>query len=1187
MKRIRILYLFLFSLFLHDFAYADQVGSDVLVSVVAYTNFGTPVITQNEMLSFGWMKNGFGMDDDTITSTFRSVFPVSGHLSLHGGQLTLGTDMTLNNPILFASPGIIHGDNHIFDIAQSVTALPSSDRLIFKDTNIFFNNDLYITGTIDFKGTCVINGGKNRIILGTNGNLKIGHNSTLTLKNVEIDGVKNFNIYCMDDSASLILDNVRWVQSSDYTLSSGSISIQNLVEFSCKYKFTYSSGLTSTIGADSTWYFSDLAQVVFGRKRGYTDREPLYFEDYSSILRLENATLVVTSSGATLTRGTFLCDREVQVDVDSLSQSGALALGDGNAANDPYVKLFPASALKLVNGMLAYNVVGADNFLNDEIEVKFIRTGNSIFLALQDINFNNVDIQSDLTSQFSVSSGVSIDFNNCLITNPYGSYRLSAYNYDIYSFLLGLDGDSKSVVMSNGVFPNWLHIKNSGNSLSGTGDMGGDIIFHDSNARLTVSLDGKILGNTYLNGGTLILGKDLNFDDDLIISGTGTIDLASYICSFGHTDLNWTSSISWTGQSGKVYLNGNMVLSSELVFYGDSYIDGNGRSLSLMPTASIKVGSGGKLHLRNINLRNINTANISCIDDSGSIILENAQVDFDNIFTWTKGSLRFVEIVDFSGTTTVYYQSGLTSTLDKHTRLTLHNNVAFEIGRKNGFDDREPFYFEDSTSTLAVDAATLVVTSSGMRFTRGSLEMLNTCIIDLKSTSSKGGLQIGDGTPTEDFQLTFDPGSSIRFKEGHFVYNDSTPYSIKSFSDLSRIIIDPGFNIYVNTSLEVKNITVSFTGLWNTVIASGSTLSYNKANVNILGNEFILTGQRYSSTVLLLPGNGTVTLTAGAVPIALLATGANNRITGSGRIVAPVTLANSSATLTWDLLGQAGSAISLGGGTLTLTKPLVFTDNILVAGTGKVNVSSNSVSMGGLSLVGTSTTYWDCNGGSVLLRSDLKLTSAWTFSGNCVIDGAGSSIIFNPTGKLIIERGSTVRFKNIAIKGLNDGQLFCVNNAGKVIFNNTVWAQDSNVTFSHGSFEVIDVLTMEGKGSTFSYKSTRQSVIDPRATLNLLSDFTLSYEPLSTARNLIYLSDRTSKIVMESASLSSTSTGLQLTNGYLEVHGDCYLYSNAAYQPEGIIFGDGMTEDSDLKIDIFQESNLQILSGYLTYKNVA
>lgn len=1187
MKRFPVLYLLLFSLLFHRFMHADQVGSDIAVSVVGYTNFGTPLITQNQILSFGWMKSGFGMSSSTMTCTFSSVFPVSGNLSLHGGQLTLGTDLFMQNSTAFLSPGIIHGGGHILDICQSVTGIPATDRSIFKSVKMFMHGDLNITGTVDFKGTCLIDGGKSRLVLGSNGSLKIGHNSTLTIKNVEIDGIKNCNIYCMDDSASLILDNVRWVQSGDYTFSRGSILIQNLVELSNKYKFIYASELTSTIDFDSRWYFSDLAQVSFGRNRSVFDREPLYFQDYSSVLHLENATLAITSSGARLTNGTFLCDREVKIDAGSMALYAGLAIGDGNAANDPNIKLFPGAALKLINGLLTYNVAAASNFLNDDVDVKFFREGNSTFLALQNINFLNVDIGSDLTSKFLIAPGVVINFNNCFFENSYGKYYMSAYNYDLYSFLLGADASSKLVSLSKGSFPAWLHIKNNGSLLSGTGDMSGNIIFHDPNAELTVALDGRVMGSVLMNGGKLILGRNICFSDSVILTGTGKVDLSVYLCNLGYADLAWTSSISWIGSGGSLKFNSDVNLSSEWTFSGVCVVDGNGHNLNLQRTANLKVGSKSTLHLKNILINGIFN-NILCVDDSSKLILDNVNWSQDYTYSFTRGSFKVANQVDFVGSSTFFYQTGLTSTIDSHSRLLLKNNFTMVAGRKNSIADREPFYFKGSTSILSADQATFVVTSSGMRLTRGTLELNGYLMFDMLSTFSKGGLQFGDAqTISNDCSLILRPGGTIYFRKGHFVYENLNPNSFQAPSNLTRLIIDPRLNIYVQKSMTLSNLTLQFLAVWQSFVAPTAEFNFNNVTIISGGVTFNISGKRNSVLSFLLTGNQIATAITGQIPLVLLLAGTTNTINGAANVGAPVTCQNSTVLFVWSCLGSMLDNITLAGNRMNLTQPLLFADNKAIKGTGIVGLSTSSLKMSGLNLVSTSTLYFDGQGGSIALGSNLRVTSAWTFSGNCVINGDGSSIFFNPTSKFIVERGSTLRFRNIQLKGISEGKIFCANDASKIIFEDVTWAQDSDFTFSKGSFEVIDALTMQGTGAVFSYQSRKQSIIDSYASLYLLDDFTLSYEPLSSDRNLIYLADRTSKIVMQNASLHSTSTGWQLTNGYLDVHGNCNMNSQASYRQEGIIFGDGVSEDHDLKVDIFQESSLELLGGYIVYKNLA
>ncbi len=154
-------------------------------------------------------------------------------------------------------------------------------------------------------------------------------------------------------------------------------------------------------------------------------------------------------------------------------------------------------------------------------------------------------------------------------------------------------------------------------------------------------------------------------------------------------------------------------------------------------------------------------------------------------------------------------------------------------------------------------------------------------------------------------------------------------------------------------------------------------------------------------------------------------------------------------------------------------------------------------------------------------------------------------------------------------------------------FEDVVWSQDSNFTFSLGSFDVINQMDMNGRDYQFLYQSDAESRVKSRASLYLRDDFTFSYEPASESRTLLSLADNTTRLIMRNASIASTSTGLQLTKGYLEVRGVCNFISGAGYPAEGIIIGDGLDETNDLRIEIFPESRIELNSGYLVYKNLA
>ena len=56
--------------------------------------------------------------------------------------------------------------------------------------------------------------------------------------------------------------------------------------------------------------------------------------------------------------------------------------------------------------------------------------------------------------------------------------------------------------------------------------------------------------------------------------------------------------------------------------------------------------------------------------------------------------------------------------------------------------------------------------------------------------------------------------------------------------------------------------------------------------------------------------------------------------------------------------------------------------------------------------------------------------------------------------------------------------------------------------------------------------------------------------------------------------------------GTLEIEGESYITSDATVADEGIWFGDGVSADNDLCVNVLPNANLELVSGYVVDKNV-
>ncbi len=100
--------------------------------------------------------------------------------------------------------------------------------------------------------------------------------------------------------------------------------------------------------------------LTMGRSDWFTAREPLFFTDKNSDITLDSASLTITSSGATLTKGTLTIGNKVNIVIDPqslVSPQSALIIGDNTAADDMSIIILPGSIMDIQSGQLIYRNV--------------------------------------------------------------------------------------------------------------------------------------------------------------------------------------------------------------------------------------------------------------------------------------------------------------------------------------------------------------------------------------------------------------------------------------------------------------------------------------------------------------------------------------------------------------------------------------------------------------------------------------------------------------------------------------------------------------------------------------------------------------------------------------------------------------------------------------------------------------
>ena len=454
---------------------------------------------------------------------------------------------------------------------------------------------------------------------------------------------------------------------------------------------------------------------------------------------------------------------------------------------------------------------------------------------------------------------------------------------------------------------------------------------------------------------------------------------------------------------------------------------------------------------------------------------------------------------------------------------------------------------------------------------------------------------MGNGTLDVDPIVMFRPASYVNFANGHVNYNSSNPYKFQSMSKYTKLIRGAANTFHIEKDILFSNVSIKVENNSVLTVADGTEVAYQDCKLILPGVKFSISGSRYNTYTVLLDGSEEVFLEEGIFPLYLVVRNSGNVIRGNGDVSGLITFADGGSELYLNLDGQILNNIALNGGKVILARDIELAHDNIFTGSGIVDLSNYSLVLGKKDLTWTSTIYWDGNVGDIEFNSKLSLSSTWTFSGECTLYGNDKILELEPTAQIIVERGSTLNFKDMRIQGLCGTNIKCLDDAGKITFDNVSCRQSADYVFDTGSFDISNELSLEG-GHKFTYKSGQQSNILSKATLFLDKNSTFSYDAGIMSKELIVFQDDTSILYLNGASLHTTLTGIQLTKGTMFVEGSCYLSSETITVSwgdlagnilinEGVAFGNNSSAQ-DFTCKILNGSKLELTAGCFIYKNI-
>lgn len=318
---------------------------------------------------------------------------------------------------------------------------------------------------------------------------------------------------------------------------------------------------------------------------------------------------------------------------------------------------------------------------------------------------------------------------------------------------------------------------NNGDVVAAFGFLSAGFSLSSSGVTATVRTTFPIGGTMSLNGGTMVLGHDLELANNTIVSSLGNITANGFALSLSSTKIipsTIPGSITcFTWKDIKVVLNGDLTLrNSCIIFDGLSSIIGQGHALTLAPTCTLQVKAGASLLLKDLVIDGINSNKIACLDSKSTLSLENVRWIQNGNYDFNVGRFHVISGWSLEGENRRFaYQTNQQSTIGSYATMELLPSFTFSYNPS--VNNSDFLSFADETAQFIVNAATLHSSKAGLRFRKNTLVIDGNTTFASDASIKAQGIHIGDGVSVNNnVILDWLAESGIELVSGFLVYDN-------------------------------------------------------------------------------------------------------------------------------------------------------------------------------------------------------------------------------------------------------------------------------------------------------------------------------------------------------------------------------------------------------------------------------
>ncbi len=276
-------------------------------------------------------------------------------------------------------------------------------------------------------------------------------------------------------------------------------------------------------------------------------------------------------------------------------------------------------------------------------------------------------------------------------------------------------------------------------------------------------------GSLTFNGGTLNLNLDLHLTATASISDAGIISGNDFALHLPYKNASFSL-------PGMTFVDTTVVCASDLVMSGTTYfdgvsvLDGGGNTIDCT-NGGIWVEVGGSLLIKDATLRGIDAGKLLCMDSAATLSLNNVTVMQDATYSFTQGDLAIFNEVVMSGEQKFVFESSGQATITSGAAWYFDSGMTFSYAPASS--SRDAIVMEDRTSTMWLNATTLVSTTTGLRLTKGTVRIDGTCTIVSDATVEAEAICFGDGvSAANDISVEVFAESGLYLTSGLLAYSN-------------------------------------------------------------------------------------------------------------------------------------------------------------------------------------------------------------------------------------------------------------------------------------------------------------------------------------------------------------------------------------------------------------------------------